>query len=412
MDNSARFQRKVFNDPIYGFISVPYEILFRIVEHPYFQRLRRITQLGLTNLVYPGANHTRFQHTLGAVHLMTQAIEVMRSKGIEITEDEAIGVTAAILLHDIGHGPYSHTLEQSIVQGISHESISSLFMEALNNELDGALDTGIAIFNDAYPKKFLHQLVSSQLDMDRLDYLKRDSFFTGVSEGVVGSERIIKMLTVANGELAVERKGIYSIEKFLIARRLMYWQVYLHKTVLGGEYLLMNILSRAKSLSAEGTELFASPSLRVFLKGNYKRVDFIKNRQLLDAFAQLDDYDILGAIKAWSNNDDFILSTLCKRLLNRELLRVKIQNHPFPKEEIDHIRETLARTTGISLEETHYLVYSDQVTNRAYSQEMAKINIVHKDGSVIDIAEDADLISIAALSHPVKKYFLCYPKNL
>ena len=325
--NSSQYnsKRKILNDPIYGFITIPNELIFDLIEHPYFQRLRRISQLGLTNLVYSGANHTRFQHALGAMYLMGKAIDILRQKGHDITEDEALGVTIAILLHDIGHGPFSHTLEHTIVPGVSHEALSLLFMDRLNKEFDGKLDTAIQIFKNEHPKKYLNQLVSSQLDIDRLDYLRRDSFFTGVTEGIVGSDRIIKMMNIYQDNLVIEAKGIYSIEKFLVARRLMYWQVYLHKTVLSAENVLMRILGRARELALGGKKLICSDALRVFLYGKVTQNDFKEQKDLLDSFAQLDDYDVLGAIKQWQNNDDFVLSNLSRRLVNRNLLKIKLQ---------------------------------------------------------------------------------------
>ncbi len=403
-------KRKIFNDPIYGFVTIPFELVFDIIEHPFFQRLRRITQLGLTNLVYSGANHTRFQHTLGAMHLMTRAIQVLQSKGVEITHEEAEGTILAILLHDIGHGPYSHTLEHSIVKGVSHEDLSDLFMQALNKEFNGALTTSIAIFNNVYKKPFLHQLVSSQLDMDRLDYLKRDSFFTGVSEGVVGSERIIKMLNVVNGELAVERKGIYSIEKFLVARRLMYWQVYLHKTVLSAEFLLTKILSRAKELAHQDVELFASDAFSEFLYHTITKEDFIAQPDLLKTFALLDDYDIMGSIKVWAAHPDHILSQLCQRMVNRNLLKIQLQNEPFSPDTIHTTQEKVAQQLGLTENEVSYFVFSSEVTNSAYSEKMDGIKILYKNGDLKDLKDDADLINITALSKPVSKYFLCYPQ--
>lgn len=403
-------KRKIFNDPIYGFVTIPFELVFDIIEHPFFQRLRRITQLGLTNLVYSGANHTRFQHTLGAMHLMTRAIQVLQSKGVEITQEEAEGTILAILLHDIGHGPFSHTLEHSIVKGVSHEDLSDLFMQALNKEFNGALTTSIAIFNNVYKKPFLHQLVSSQLDMDRLDYLKRDSFFTGVSEGVVGSERIIKMLNVVNGELAVERKGIYSIEKFLVARRLMYWQVYLHKTVLSAEFLLTKILSRAKELAHQDVELFASDAFSEFLYHTITKEDFIAQPDLLKTFALLDDYDIMGAIKVWAAHPDHILSQLCQRMVNRNLLKIQLQNEPFSSETIQTTQQKVAHQLGLTENEVNYFVFSSEVTNSAYSEKMDGIKILYKNGDLKDLKDDADLINISALSKPVSKYFLCYPQ--
>lgn len=400
---------KILNDPIHGFITIPYSIVFDIIEHPYFQRLRRITQLGLTNIVYSGANHTRFQHTLGAMHLTERAIETLRSKGVAITDNEAQGVVLAILLHDIGHGPFSHTLERSIIRGVSHETLSKVFMADLNRVFNGKLDLAIEIFNGSYRKKFLHQLVSSQLDMDRLDYLKRDSFFTGVSEGVVGSERIIKMLTVRNDELAIEQKGIYSIEKFLIARRLMYWQVYLHKTVLSAEFLLMKILQRAKNIAQNDQELFATPALEYFLYHNVSRQDVLKNKELLHLFARLDDFDVLTSIKVWQDHEDPVLSELCTRLIDRRLLKVKLQNEPFTSAHIQKVREEVKAEYGFNNEELSYFVFSDRVSNSAYSDSMDGIKIARKDGSVAELSEDADLININALAKAVEKYFLCFP---
>lgn len=405
-------KRKIFNDPIYGFITIPYDIVFDLIEHPYFQRLRRISQVGLTNIVYTGANHTRFQHTLGAMHLMQRAIEVIRNKGNEITPEEAEGATIAILLHDIGHGPYSHTLEYTLVENVSHEQLSHLFMQELNRQFDGKLELAMRIFQGDYPKKYLHQLVSSQLDMDRLDYLKRDSFFTGVSEGVIGSERIITMLTVANGELAVEAKGIYSIEKFLVARRLMYWQVYLHKTVIGAEHLLIHILNRAKTLALDGAPLFCSPALQVFLYHRYTLNDFKSYQGLLRTFASLDDSDILGAIKVWASHEDAILSTLCTMLINRTLFKVEVQDTPFDAERIAQKQQEVVAKMGIDASEAESFVFSDQVQNRAYSQQADGIMILHKDGRLVDVASDADLLNISMLSEPVTKYFFCYPKNV
>src|ERR1035437_1347350 len=323
-------KRKIINDPIYGFVTLPDDFIYELINHPYFQRLRRIKQLGLTNLVYPGALHTRFHHAIGAMYLMMEAVKELQSKQIEITKEEAQAANIAILLHDIGHGPFSHALEHAIVQGVNHEVLSSLLMQQLNKQYKGKLSLAIKIFNNQYKKKFLHQLVSSQLDMDRLDYLRRDSFFTGVSEGVISSDRIIKMLYVKNDELAVEEKGIYSIEKFIIARRLMYWQVYLHKTVVAAENMLVNILKRAKELSNKGEDLFATPALSVFLKNNYGKKDFLSNTKLLDTFALLDDYDIFSSIKVWMKHPDKILSTLCKYLVERKLFRIEMK-----KEKID-----------------------------------------------------------------------------
>ncbi|NTW32430.1 MAG: HD domain-containing protein [Bacteroidetes bacterium] len=362
-------KRKIFNDPVYGFISVQDDFLFKIIEHPYFQRLRRIKQLGLTHLVYPGAFHTRFHHAMGAMHLMSEAIEVLRSKGNDITDEEARAVLIAILLHDIGHGPFSHALENCIVYDLSHEYLSKLFMERLNIEFKGKLQLAIDIFRNKYKKKFLHQLVSGQLDVDRLDYLKRDSFFTGVSEGVISTERIIKMMDVVNDQLVIEAKGIYSIEKFIIARRLMYWQVYLHKTVLGAEYLLIKVLNRAKYLADNGVELFATPSLHEFLYNKYNKEDFLKQPILLNTFSNLDDYDIYASVKVWRDEKDPILSTLSKNIMERRLFHVDIQNQPFDKDFIEKLKKKVSAAYKIKDEDVSYFVFSDKVENNAYNQQ-------------------------------------------
>ena len=402
---------KIVNDPIYGFITIPYEIVFDIIEHPYYQRLRRIKQLGLTSLVYPGALHTRFHHAMGAMYLMGEAIEVLRAKGIEINDAEAEGVTLAILLHDIGHGPFSHALETSIVNGISHEDISLLFMDKLNKHFNNKLLLAISIFKNEYKKKFLHQLVSSQLDMDRLDYLMRDSFFTGVSEGVISAERIIKMLTVVNDSLAIEAKGIYSIEKFIVARRLMYWQVYLHKTVLAAEILLVNILKRAKELILKGEKLFATPSLLLFLENKFTKNDFEINENILQEFSQLDDYDIYASVKVWMKHSDKVLSEMCSMLINRQLLKIELQNSPFSAEHIQSTREQIKKEKQLNDTEINYYVFTDKVTNSAYKSNDEKINILFKNGDLNDLATASDQLNISALSKTVEKYFLCYPKN-
>lgn len=412
MKNSTPNKLKIFNDPIYGFVNIPYEIIYDLIEHPYFQRLRRIKQLGMTHLVYPGALHTRFHHALGAMFLMTEAIDVLRNKGNEISDEEAIGATIAILLHDIGHGPFSHALEHSIVEDITHEDISALFMDKLNQEFEGKLTLAISIFRGEYKKRFLHQLVSSQLDVDRLDYLKRDSFFTGVSEGVVSSERIIKMLNVVDDQLAVESKGIYSVEKFIIARRLMYWQVYLHKTVISAEYLLVNILKRAKELASQGRELFCTPAFRTFLYKKINRVSFETNKNLLDNFSELDDYDIFTSIKAWTKHDDQVLSMLCKNLTNRNLYKIELQKNPFGADYINQKIKKLKEKYNFSEVESNYFVFTNFISNNAYNPQIDTINIIDKDSNLIDIAEAADQLNISALSKPVKKYFLCYPKDI
>jgi HD superfamily phosphohydrolase len=402
-------KKKLVNDPVYGFIAIPDDLIFDIIQHPYFQRLRRISQLGLTNLVYPGALHTRFHHVLGAMHLMTIAIATIRRKGHEITPDEERAVLIAILLHDIGHGPYSHTLEYDIVNKVSHEDISSYFIERLSKEFDGQLDLALLIFKNKYHKNFLYQLVSSQLDMDRLDYLNRDSFYTGVSEGKIGSDRIIEMLNVHEGNLVLEEKGIYSIEKFIVARRLMYWQVYLHKTVTASELMLIKIMQRAKELSTQNVELFASPAFQFFLKNAITKDDFQNNPEVLEQFAKMDDYDILGAVKVWQNHSDKILSFLCKRLINRELFKIELSKEPFSVERIQLERELVKAKYDLSDEELSYFVYNEKRSNNAYNKKYQKINILMKNGEIIDISQASDNLNISALSQPVAKYCLCYP---
>jgi len=403
-------KKKIFNDPIYGFITIPYDIIFDLIEHPYFQRLRRVKQLGLTHVVYPGALHTRFHHAMGAMHLMVNAIDVLRSKNVNISDEEAQGVLIAILLHDIGHGPFSHALEHSIVSGISHEEISTLFMDSLNKEFNGKLDLALKIFRNKYKKKFLHQLVSSQLDMDRLDYLKRDSFYSGVSEGVISTDRIIKMLTVKNDELAIEEKGIYSIEKFIIARRLMYWQVYLHKTVLSAENLVVKILKRAKDLASQKQELFCTPALQEFLYNDHNLESFKKDKSLLQIFAELDDMDIMASVKVWQNHEDKALSLLCKMMVNRKLYKILLQNKKFEKAEIDEVKTKVQKKLKLKADEVEYFVFQDSIVNNAYNSKKDKINILLKNNQVKDIAEAADTLSITAISRPVKKWFLCFPK--
>ncbi|MCP4314257.1 MAG: HD domain-containing protein [Bacteroidetes bacterium] len=409
---SSTNKLKIINDPVYGFIKIPYNIIFDLIEHPLFQRMRRIRQLGLTSYVYPGANHTRFQHAVGAMYLMGQAIEVIRSRGHEISDEEACAVTIAILLHDIGHGPFSHSLENSLVKGISHESISLMIMEQLNDEFGGELETAIRIFKNKYPKRFLHQLVSSQLDMDRLDYLKRDSFFTGVTEGVIGSDRIIKMLNVVNDQLVVDEKGIYSIEKFLIARRLMYWQVYLHHTVVSSEQLLVMMLKRAQTLTSGGEELFATPPLSYFLEDAPGKFDPSNQKVFLEQFARLDDNDILASAKVWCNHPDRVLSLLSAGLVNRELFRVQLNYRPFEPEMVESMRRKVAEHLSISREDTCFLVISDSVSNFAYSDMDDRISILDKKGKIRDIAEASDMLNISVLSKTVRKYFLCFPRFL
>ena len=399
---------KIINDPVYGFITLNKGILLDIIDHPFFQRLSRIKQLGLTYLVYPGAHHTRFHHAIGSAHLMKQAIQTLKEQGKEISSEEELGATLAILLHDIGHGPFSHALENSFVKGISHEEISLLFMNQLNKEFDGALDTAIAIFRDRYPKKFLHRLVSSQLDMDRLDYLKRDSFFTGVSEGVVSNQRIIKMFAIANDEIVIKEKGIYSIEKFIVARRLMYWQVYLHKTVLSAEFLLAKIIQRARELIHSGEDLFLSDTMQVFLSKNVD-IEMISQPTFLKLFSSLDDYDVLACIKSWTLSKDKVIASLCNNLIYRNLPKVKISSNPFGKGEIKRLKKSHQKLLGFDDLQMNYFVYCEQMENNAYDPRKDEIKILFKDGSLKDITEASDNLNISALSNPVKKYYLFAP---
>jgi len=398
---------KILNDPIYGFIQIPNSLIFDIVEHPYFQRLRRIAQMGFSNLVYPGANHTRFHHALGCVHLMQKAVRVLRFKQIQISEEEENAVCLAILLHDIGHGAFSHALEHSIVGGISHEEISLKFMKKLNAEFDGKLDLAIEVFEGKYHRKFLCQLISSQLDIDRLDYLKRDSFYTGVTEGNISSDRLIVMMDVKNDELVIEQKGIYSVEKFLIARRLMYWQVYLHKTGLVAENMLVNVLKRAKELAEKGAELYSSSSLKYFLYNQINEDNF--TGETLEMFAKLDDYDILSAIKEWTNHEDKVLSLLSQMIVDRKLLRIEIQKKNFDESQINKIRTKFSKKLDLSQHETNYFVFSQKIINQAYNSE-DPILILNKKGKLKDIAKASDQLNIQALTKPVVKHFICYPK--
>ncbi|MBS1637178.1 MAG: HD domain-containing protein [Bacteroidetes bacterium] len=405
-------KRKIINDPIYGFVTLPDDLVYDLINHPSFQRLRRIKQLGLTNLVYPGALHTRFHHAIGAMHLMTEALQVLKSKGVSINEAETRASIIAILLHDIGHGPFSHALEHTIVKGVHHEDISAMLMDKLNKEFKGKLSLAIKIFKGEYHKTFLHQLVSSQLDMDRLDYLNRDSFFTGVSEGVISSDRIIKMLHVKNNELVIEAKGIYSVEKFLIARRLMYWQVYLHKTVLSAEKLLVNILKRAKELSLHGHDLFASPALNLFLKNNFSKKDFFENPDLLNQFILLDDYDIMGAVKVWATYPDKVLSVLCDNMINRHLYKIELQNTAIDKNRCQELRTAVMKKHKLTEHEASYFVFAESVNNSAYNSGKVKINILFSNGELADVAKASDQLNIQTLSKKVTKYFICYPKDM
>jgi HD superfamily phosphohydrolase len=405
-------KKKIINDPVYGFISIPTELIFDLIEHPFFQRLRYIKQLGMTHLVYPGALHTRFHHALGAMHLMSLAIETLRNKGHLITSEEEEAVKIAILLHDIGHGPFSHALEQTIVEGISHEDISILLMNKLNKQFNGRLSMAIDIFNGTYSKVFLHELVSGQLDMDRMDYLNRDSFFTGVSEGVISFDRIIKMLNIINDHIAVEEKGIYSIEKFLIARRLMYWQVYLHKTVIAAELLLANILKRSRELALNGKQLFATPSLNHFLVKKISKDAFMNEDHHIEAFAGLDDADIMSAIKVWAGDNDYILSQLCRMLMQRNLYHVDITNEKPTEQLFEQLTDNALKKYPIVKEESGYFVFTDVITNNAYKPGDGSIRILMKDGTIQDIAIASDNSNLEALAKTVKKYILCYTKGL
>jgi hypothetical protein len=404
-------KQKIINDPIYGFITIPGDLVFDIIEHRYFQRLRRIKQLGLTSYVYPGALHTRFHHALGAMHLMLTCIDTLKSKGTEITPEEAEGAIIAILLHDIGHGPFSHALESVIVKDVHHEEISLHFMNKLNEHFNGRLSLAIQIFQNKYHKSFLHQMVSSQLDMDRLDYLKRDSFFTGVSEGIINSDRIISMLRVHNDTLSVEAKGIYSIEKFIIARRLMYWQVYLHKTVLCAEHMLVNILRRAKYLVQKGVELPATPPFAFFLKNEITKHQFFNDVSVAEIFSRLDDYDIFTAIKMWQWHDDKVLNILCNNMVDRKLWHIEIGNKAFDESKMSAIKKRVQEQLNLTAEEASYFVISDSVSNNAYKPGDDKINLLYRDGSMIDIADAADQLNISVLSNTVEKFFMCYPKE-
>lgn len=410
--NASVNKKKIINDPVYGFITIPSALIYDLIEHHYFQRLRYIKQVSLTHLVYPGALHTRFHHALGAMHLMSLAIETLRGKDVIITEEEEEAANAAILLHDIGHGPFSHSLEHTLVEGVSHEHLSELIMNKLNEQFNGQLSLAIKIFQNNYPKLFLHQLVSSQLDTDRMDYLNRDSFFTGVSEGVISFDRIIKMLNVANNTLVVEQKGIYSIEKFLIARRLMYWQVYLHKTVVSAEQMLIKALKRAKELSLAGVELFATPALAHFLKNTIDKKAFESESIHLKYFSELDDTDILASLKVWSTHNDTVLSLLCTGIMSRKLNRVEMSNSPINPEYLNELKMNAIEKYDISEQEADYIVYSKTVSNSAYQVDEGQIKILMKDGSIQDITLASDLSNLEVLSKKVEKHIVSYPKEL
>ena len=401
---------KIFNDPIYGFITIPNALIYDLIQHPYFQRLRRISQMGLSYLVYPGANHTRFHHALGCMHLMQKAVDVLRFKDVEISKEEENALYIAILLHDIGHGPFSHAMERSIVEDVHHEEISLLFMHQLNAEFDGQLDLAIKVFKGEYHRLFMLQLISSQLDMDRMDYLKRDSFYSGVAEGNVNSERLIQMMNVADDVLVIEEKGIYSVEKFLMSRRLMYWQAYLHKTSLAAELILTRILKRAKELTLKGVVLPSSRPLKYFLE--HKVTMDIFDAQTLDLFAQLDDFDIISALKEWQYQDDFILSTMSKMIINRDLLKIKLTNEKVPSEELQPLKERFALENNISLLEANYFIFKGKIKNQAYSKEAEPIRILKKDRTVETVIESSDQLNLKSLSKSVTKYYICFPKQL
>lgn len=409
-------KRKIINDPVYGFIGIPGDFIFDIIEHQWFQRLRQIKQLGLTSFVYPGAVHSRFQHSLGALYLMDQAVRTLRSKKIDISPEEEEAAFIAILLHDAGHGPFSHALEHSIIQGISHEDISLLLMRLMDLKFDGRLSLAIRIFTGTYERKFLHELISGQMDMDRLDYLRRDSFFTGVIEGSVGSDRIIRMLNVVGDRLVVDEKGIYSVEKFLVARRLMYWQVYMHKTVLSGEHLLVNILKRARELSLSGHELYSTPALKFFLRNRLGPVDLLRENVFTPSiiashFARLDDSDILVAAKYWCDDSDKVLSDLSTRLIRRNLFAIELQNEPFDIDRVKELKNRAAGLLGISSDLAAYYVFTDSIYNLAYAPEAPEVKILLKSGGSANIAEVSDMFEQRYLQERITKYFLCYPKE-
>jgi uncharacterized protein len=412
----ATNKRKIINDPVYGFITIPGEFIFDLIEHPYYQRLRNIKQLGLTSLVYPGANHSRFQHGLGALSLTDMAIKTLREKGVNITPEEEEATLIAILLHDTGHGPFSHALEHSLISGITHEDISLMLMQKLNEKYHGRLDLAIEVFNGSYHKSFLHELISGQIDMDRLDYLRRDSFFTGVIEGSVGSERIIRMLNVADNSLVIDEKGIYSLEKFLIARRLMYWQVYMHKTVLSSESLLVKVLKRAKDIADEGKDIYTTPALRFFLYNKIKKKDLKHEGKftpglIADNFTKLDDSDILVSAKYWVDSSDKVLADLSGRLLRRDLLAIELQNEPFYENRVNDLKIRSGALLDVKPELLDYYVYTDSISNLAYAPGTPEVKILLKNGHAADISSVSDMFDHKLLSERIIKYFLCYPKE-
>ncbi len=399
---------KIFNDPIYGFITIPNAFIYDLIQHPYFQRLRRISQMGMSYLVYPGAHHTRFHHALGCMHIMQKAVQTLQFKGVPISAEEEEALYIAILLHDIGHGPFSHAMEHSIVEEVHHEELSLLFMEQLNREFEGKLDLAIQVFKGAYPRKFMLQLISSQLDMDRMDYLKRDSFYSGVAEGNINSDRLIQMMHVKDDLLVIEEKGIYSVEKFLVARRLMYWQAYLHKTSVVAELILTKILKRAKELSQNGIQLPCSASLQFFMTHKIALADF--DAETLNNFSNLDDYDIMGAIKAWQFHDDYVLQNLCRMVLNRDLLKIQITEEKPDKSEIRVLKNKFMNFASLSEKEANYFVFKGKLKNQAYSKSSAPIYILKKDNTIEDVVEASDQMYLKALSKEVTKYYVCFPK--
>lgn len=401
---------KILNDPIYGFISITNPLVYDLIQHPYFQRLRRISQMGMTYLVYPGAHHTRFHHALGCMHIMQKTVAVLRFKGVAISEEEENALCIAILLHDIGHGPFSHAMEHSIVENVGHESISLLFMDRLNEIFGGQLSLAIQIFKGEYHRKFMLQLISSQLDMDRMDYLKRDSFYSGVAEGNINSERLIQMLNVQDDLLVIEEKGIYSVEKFLVARRLMYWQAYLHKTSVAAELMLTKVLKRAKQLTQQGVQLECSKPLKFFMENHIALEDF--DNTILDTFSRLDDFDVISAIKEWQYHNDFVLRELCRMIINRDLPKIKLHAEKVSKEQVADLRAQLMEREGISEKEAAYFVFRGTIKNQAYNKTEEPIHILKKDGTIEDVAEASDQLNLKALSKPVTKYYLCYPKVL
>ncbi|WP_348824831.1 HD domain-containing protein [Flavobacterium aestuarii] len=401
---------KIFNDPIYGFITIPNPLIYDLVQHPYFQRLRRISQMGLSYLVYPGANHTRFHHALGCMHLMQKAVDVLRFKEVNISPGEENALYIAILLHDIGHGPFSHAMESSIVEDVHHEEISLLLMNQLNVEFNGKLSLAIQVFKGEYHRKFMLQLISSQLDMDRMDYLKRDSFYSGVSEGNINSERLIQMMNVVDDVLVIEEKGIYSVEKFLMSRRLMYWQVYLHKTSLVAELILTKVLKRAKELTDKGITLPCSEPLLFFMQNKITLETF--DEKTVKLFSKLDDFDIISALKAWERNDDFILSSLSKMIINRDLLKIKLTDEKVSLEELQIQKERFSAQNKISLAESSYFIFKGKIKSQAYSKVAEPIRILNKDATIEDVVEASDQLNLKSLSRLVTKYYICFPKHL